>query len=427
MSRSSDQFDLVDLSDESPVLVPASAPEAVKGLPVLDHRAAGLILCRESNEYDSVLMLGLIQQTLSYVPHSPAIDRARNLGLDPLTATASEMEALPRSFIKHGRATAVLFEVDNLYFLYSMTSAAKTNDVGENDWTNICVAVIGALRPETVYVASLSRLVRSFEHTGTLLSSVSKNVDAVHAGQTILKMRGPDKEMGHMMWGLLATVAAAERNLIVQRLTAGLVAKYRRNEWIKGKGAVPLGYKLDPATKRLEVDPNATEALRVAWTLMADPSVPDWKTVQRLADMGVTTHLARTRYGDAATVGDLSDANTYLSQVRRWSHLYLTGQCTIRWPNPFEGAPHIAGMPVHPSHLDNGELRFHYDLGRPDIDPAIIQAGLDSTRSRPNATRRKRVPPLNGQQWRQDGLHFWLTSGRANLYELRVRNEEATS
>jgi len=389
-------------------------------------------MCRESKEFDTILMDGMVQQTLSYVPDSPAIRQARALGLRPLLETQSQIPGVNRVMLKSGRATATLFEIDDHYFLYSMTSAAKSNTIGENDWTTLCADVFAALRPMDVYVASASRLVRSFEHTGTLLSSITKHVDVIHAGHTVMRMRGPDQEMGHIMWAMLSTVAASERNLIVQRLTAGVVAKYRRGEWVKGKGAIPLGYRLDSTSKSLVVDPGSRDALELAWILMADDNVPNWKIVQRLGDLGVSTPTLRKRHGEDATVRELSCADTYLHNLQDWAHLYLTGRHTTHWVNPFDGAPHIAGMTVHPTANGRGELRFDYDFGRPSIDPGLIQAALDVRDARrrfpiTGGAARPRISPLNGAHWIQDGREYWLTTAPRGAYFLRARSAEESS
>lgn len=433
--NSTDQGFPFDLTGEMPILAigQSDPPQSMsRAIPRLDHRAAVLVVCRESNEFDSVLMDAMIQQTLHFVPDHEAVRKAKALGLKPLSDPQGDLGGAHRVVLKRGKAVATLLEIGGHYFLYSMTSAAKSNSAGENDWTTICVEVLAALRPLALYVASVSRLVRSFEHTGTLLSAISKNVDTIYAGHTVMRMRGQDAEMGHIMWSMLSTVAASERNLIVQRLTAGIVAKFRRGEWIKGKGAVPLGYRLDPTTKALVVDPEATPALELAWALMADPAVPAWKVLQRLGDMGVSTLSVRQRYGEDATVAALISPETYLAHLRRWSQLYLTGEHTTRWANPFEGAPHIAGMPVHTTEDGRGELRFTYTFDRAPIDPGLIKAGLDGYLQRianptTGGAARSRIAPLNGQHWVQDGLEYWLVTSDSTTYDIRVRGVEEAS
>lgn len=422
----------VDVTGEAFVLpdgavaADAAAPE-VRGLVQTRHRVPWLVVCRESNEYDSVLLQGLVEQTLAYMADRPSTALARDLGIRPLTeGSASGVTVAPLSY---GRAKGVLFEIDGDYFLYAMTSAAKSNASGDNDWTRMLAAVLQALRPKVLQVVSLSRLVRSFEHSALLLHTISRDVDEVRAGSAAMRMRGEGAETGQLMWALLSMVAASERNLIVQRLTAGMVAKYRRGEWVKGLGAVPLGYRFDAKAKTLVVDPEQGEALRLAWTWMADPEVSGWQILLRLGDMGVTTRTVQKRHGAAGTVADYSDAESYLAGLRRWQHLYRTGEHVTQWANPFEGARHIAGMPVH---VVDGreELHFAYDFGRPDLDPALIDAALaardlrrDAVGERGGATR-ERVPGLSQVGWIQDGMEYWLAPGAAGTYVLRVRGHQ---
>lgn len=47
-------------------------------------------------------------------------------------------------------------------------------------------------------------------------------------GHTVMRLNDEGQEPGQIMWTMLSMVAGAERNLIVQRLNAGTVAKYRR-------------------------------------------------------------------------------------------------------------------------------------------------------------------------------------------------------
>ena len=224
----------------------------VKGLTVLPYRAKLLVICRESNEYNTVLMEGMVRQSLAYIANRPSFKRADELGISVLSVP--ELPDVTVIHLTKGRAKAVLFEIAGDFFLYSMSSAARENGAGDNDWTLLVTAVLRALRPEEVVVASISRLVRSFQHSGLMLDAIAKNVDVVRAGDMRLRMSGLGSEADQLTWGFMVMVASSERTLIVQRLTAGLVAKYRRGEWIKGLSAVPLGYRYDTSTKRLEVE-----------------------------------------------------------------------------------------------------------------------------------------------------------------------------
>lgn len=397
-----------------------------------DRRARLLAACRESKENDYLLKTAMIQQTLANMPNYPSVRRAKELGIRPLTDPPGSIENLNMQVRQVGKARGVLFEIDGDYFLYSMTSAAKTTKEGENDWTTMCVKVIEELRPKEIYVASLSRLVRSFEHSGKLLSAVSRHVDMVHAGTTQLEMKGGDTSTGQLLWALMAMIAASERNLIVQRLTAGQVAKYNRGEWIGGVGVVPMGYKLDPESLNLVPDPESFPALKATFELMADPTLSGWQIGQQMGKLGVTTKNAKDRFGTDATVSDYIYSNSFVRNIRGWMPLYLTGEHTTHWPNPFPGVEHIAGMVIHPTpnNVDGpGELQFHYTWGRPSIDPAIIHAaiaGRDERQCAPKSggAARARIAPLSGIRWQTDGMEHWIVTSSKTKYFLRSRNLE---
>lgn len=419
----------VDVTGEAAVLPHVGADSTgrtsvIRGVPTMKHRARELLVVRESDEYGTVLLQGMIQQTIAYAPACPAMEKAKELGISPLVqGSACGIHVWN---LTHGRAKAALFEIDGCYFLYAMASAAKSNAMGENDWTHLLVGVLEGLRPITVQVAALSRLVRSFDHASLLLHAVTRHVDEVRAGSTVMRMRGEGMETGQLMWTMLATVAASERNLIVQRLTAGMVSKYNRGEWIKGNGAVPLGYRLDPVTKTLKVDPEQADALKTAWTLLADPEVRAVQVTKRLGEMGVSSAKTRLRHGEGATIADVTAPNSFVRGLMGWSELYLHGRHLTRWLNPFEGAPHVAGMPVH-RNGDREELHFAYQFDRPDLDPALIRSALSVHASRADAyaerggAARDRVPPLNQVSWLQDHLEYWLAAGPRGTYEVRVR------
>jgi len=438
-TRDESQVEFLDLDGIESILDPISAavaPPSIANLVCLGYRVNHLTVCRESNEFDKVLMEGMVGQTLSYQRDRASYEMARELGIrmlatphpDSLEVTDADGRTTMVHFarLRHGRAHAVLFETKGDWFLYSMTSAAKQNAAGENDWTLLLTGVLAALQPKRVLVASISRLVRSFQHSGLVHHTVSKHVDEVQAGHQVLRMRGPGSETDQLQWSFFVMVAASERNLIVQRLIAGVVSKYRRGQWVKGQGAVPLGYYLDPESKVLRVNPEETELVTTAWMLM-NSAEPARRIVARLGAMGVSSPTLRKRYGANATVADHSDPGSFVRRMLGWSHLYLTGQHTTAYPNPFEGIDHLAGMPVSRDAQGREWLRFSYEPGRPDVDPALIEGALRRYRDRSRgvlvgAAAQGRVAALNQVGWTQNGLEYWLVADNSDQYKLRVRN-----
>jgi DNA invertase Pin-like site-specific DNA recombinase len=395
-----------------------------------EKRIKRLCIARESNENNHLLMEAMILQTLANMPKEPAILRARQLGISPLLEPESLMESLNLRILRVGKAKAVLMEIDGDYFLYSMSSAAKTTESGENDWTTLCANVIEEFRPIEIYVASISRLVRSFEHSGKIQSVISKHVDTVFAGNTKLAMRGGDAVSGQLMFAVFTMMAASERNAIVQRLTAGKIAKYNRGEWIGGKGVVPLGYKLDQKTLNLVLDPESYPALKATFELMADPDLSGWQVGQKIGRLGVSTKYTKDNFGDDANVSDYIYSNSFVRNIGIWIPLYLSGEYTSKCPNPFPGVEHIAGMPIH-RNIDDfdgpGELHFHYKWGRPDIDPALIFAAVAGREARQTAPKtggaaRAQIAPLSGVRWVAKGFENWIVTSSRTKYFLRSRN-----
>lgn len=424
-----------DLTGDEPVLetrIMVPPESLLRQIPRLDERARDLVVVRESAVYDHTLMEGCVQHTLSYCTSVPGHAVARQVGLDPLLRP----EALPTGVVAvplaHRGTKAVLFSVDGTLFFYSEASAAKTDARGDNQWTLMLNAVIERLRPERLHVVALSRLVRSFEMAGLVHSAVTRHVDTVFAGGSPIRMRGEGQEMGQLMWSTLATISASERHLIVQRLTAGVVAKYLRGEWVRGVASQPLGYVYDPAAKNLRLDDTAQERVALAWTLLADPRVTAEKLVRLLGDAGV---LSSSAYGDGPrrNVGDLRDPATYVAHLLRYASLYRTGRHVQRHRNPFPGSDHISALPVLEPSADypDGHVEFSYDWGLPQggwVDDSVISTALEVRRSyrpRTGGRARKRVAPLTGAVWVQDESEFMIQASARESYELRVRKAGA--
>lgn len=426
MSAPTYAYDVFDLTGQ-PHVLGAETPRTSTPPPLLPsftNRVTSLVVCRESNEYSRVLMEGLVQQTLSYCDGVRSRDTVAKLGLTPLTGDGElppEVKIVP---LTCGRAKAMLFAVGNEFYLYAMVSAAKANAMGDNDWTQLLQAVIEALRPRDLYAASLSRLVRAFTYSAKVLVAVSENVERVHAGSTLISFVGKDRLVGGILWSSLSMIATSERDLIVQRLTSGVVAKYFRKEWVKGAGSVPLGYALDPHTKNLRVDPDQTEALRLVLMALAQPR-PDYiRLVHELADMGISSTTQRAQKD--ATVALLHYPQSYVEQIKRWLDTYESGRYSLQMTNPFPGATHIAGLKVRDaSDSFAGWLQFDYHWGRPDVPVALVhaaRAGLAARRTSPvrGAAAKARPAQLNGTMWEQDNLRYWLRGTTSDRYEIRI-------
>ena len=414
------------LPDQKSESQQSSRSENPAGLTPLPDRVDHLIVVRESNESDSVLMTGMIQQTLATVADLPHVDQVQELGIMPLTAPEKLPDDVHYVEQRHGRSQATLFVVGGIYYLYSMSSAAKANDRGENDFSELLVSNLEALRPRNVHVASLNRLVRAFEHATLVQHAIQRHVDVVHTGETKLEMKGSNSSHGHILWTTLLMIAASERTSIVQRLTAGLVAKYRRGEWLWGRRSVPLGYRLD---ERLHLVPNpaTVDQAKLVWSLLADSDLTLADIQRRIAHVGITTERVKKKHGDSGSIEDLSDPRSFLKRVLRYERMYATGRHTIVHANPFPGIHDLAGLPVHYDDGDpNGQLRFAYEVPTLGIDPDVLAtaASVRAASMRPprsGAAAARSIPPLNGISWQDKDLEFWLRGVNPELYEIRCR------
>jgi hypothetical protein len=407
--------------------VSALAGDVLARIPVLSERIDNLVAVRESSVGDHVLMEGCQQHTLSYCTSVPGCARALGLGLDPLLRPELVPNDVPVIELHHRGTKAVLFVVDGTGFLYSEASAAAVDAKGDNHWTSILVAVLERWRPRRLHVVSLSRLVRSFELCGLVQSAASRHVDVVIAGGRSITMRGEGQETGQLMWSVFAMLSASERNLIIQRLSAGVVAMYRRGEWVRGKGSQPIGYPYDPTTKNLVLDSDCKRLVELAWILCADEKLTDTQIVMRLGDAGITTPGLLRRHGPSATVADLTSARNFIDHMLRYADLYRTGRHIQRLMNPFPGATHLSTLPVlEPTDkYQHGYVEFVYDWGMPPggwVDEEIIHAALKA-RARGDKQGSRlygEVGPLNGFTWVSGGFEYMVFSGDSETYEIRV-------
>ena len=92
-------------------------------------------------------------------------------------------------------------------------------------------------------IVGLMTIVEQLETTGIALTSATEPIDT----------QGP---VGRMLLQLLGIFAEFERNLLIDRITAGFERKAARGEWLSGR--TPYGYNLDSPTKTLT--PNTDEA-----------------------------------------------------------------------------------------------------------------------------------------------------------------------
>lgn len=387
-----------------------------------DGRLDHLVVVRESPQYDYLLMEGMIGQTVGRLTHLPGAEEVLAAGIAPVQGTGPFRTFQYR---RHG-TSAVMFEHHGVLYLYSLGSAAKANiDDRENAFVELLIDVLEHYRPRNVYVATFSRLVRSTEFAGRLQRAVNAHVDVIHSGEQQIRPKTTD---GKIMWSMLSLMADMERDLIVQRLFAGMCNAYQRGRWIMSEEAVPPGYVLDQVTGIVRPDQSMVEPVRLLLTLMADPTIPSRRVVDAAGEAGLSSATIRRIHGPDATFADVMRSDSKLAGIVDWIDTYETGKVVITHPNPFPGASNFGSLKVEGANSSSpGVVRFAYDWGLPDGGWApqeilhAARARCRGTKERRSVTggaaHHKRKPFAGWVHW-EDDTHRYHLSSTADLYVL---------
>lgn len=394
-----------------------------------DGRLDHLVVVRESPQYGYLLMEGMIGQTVGRLTHLPGAQDVLDAGIAPVHGTGPFRTFQYR---KHG-TSAVLFEHEGVLYLYSLGSAAKANiDDRENAFIELLIDVLEHYRPRNVYVATFSRLARSTEFAGRLQRAMNAHVDVIHSGEQQIRPKTTD---GKIMWSMLALMADMERDLIVQRLFAGMCNAYQRGRWVLNEEAVPPGYVLDPGAKTVTSDPSMVEPVRLLLTMMADPTITSRRVIDAAGEAGLTSATVQRIHGPDATFADIIRADSKLASLVDWIDTYETGRAVITHPNPFPGASSFGSLTVESASSSSpGVVRFSYDWGLPEggwAPQEVLHAARNrcrGTKERRTATggaaHKKRKPFAGWVHWKDDTHRYHLSGNSKQYVLLRQRHTD---
>ncbi|MFP3712575.1 recombinase family protein [Puerhibacterium sp. TATVAM-FAB25] len=375
---------------------PLSAPSAWQEDASGDERR--LFVVRESNQSDRLLFDAMREQTYQGYRGEPQVEAVRQLGSAPLTTEqplwikvdGTTHEVVVQEIIRAG-TRAVLFRVRNDWHLWSMTSAARMDSEGVNQFTEILAELVDRIRPDVVIAANFSRLIRSQDQGNRLQYAFANRVRKVVAGNVEFPFEGPQADVGKMMFGMFATIASMERNWIVARLLTGKIAKWRRGEWAHGRGIVPFGYRYDKSTKRLVPVPELQGQVRSMLVILGSDRSPR-ATARALIKIGVTS-MGTSHSGKQAPLAAIVNAHSLLDSLYAWAPLWLTGEHLLRITCPLQGFKELAGVPVTRGEGDlQGELQLLHHVDLPDGGWAEREV-LERVRRRAiehNSARRKK-------------------------------------
>lgn len=360
------------------------------GVPGSRARIGDLVLARESSANDYLEIEGLIAQAASLYSEIDGIEAVAALGIEPLRTSertllvqmadpASGEESLHPLHLERlevGKAKGVLFSFRGTAYLYSLTSAAKVDELGHQDWTRMLIRVICRLRPHRLRAVSVSRYTRNLEVAGLLLHAASRHVDQIWAGPLELQMRGTRAPMDKLLFTMLAMAAALERDALVSRMVAGKVNAARRNQWLAGARSVPPGYELVEKT----LVPVAADRPLVQAMLTLIVSRPTaMQFVVRAGELGLRLRPLADADAEGRSVAYTSSPGSKLDSFLALLPLYATGQKVVKLPNPFPGAKHFADIPVVCSADGREEVHIVSTFGVPEggwADQALLDAAL---------------------------------------------------
>lgn len=405
-----------------------------------DGRARGLVLVRESDEFNRSMFDGMREQTYNQFRDIPEIALVASLGLAPLDARngyVTLVEDTPDGKVEHaiqvhkkrkGRTTIYYFAFRGYWHLWSMASAAATGDSGTNDFTDLASDVIEDKRPLTLCVANISRLIRSMKHALDLERALVDNVDELWLGSGgKLALTGPSAEIGFMMLRVIGMMAAMERSWIEQRTVTGKIFRASK-KWPLGVGVVPFGYLLDEDLN-LVPDPRKVEQVAAMLTILSSDAPPQ-EMLLRMDEIGVKS-TRRRRMKKKATTGSDRNASDRMARLYTWASLYVSGEYVFRLRNTLQYVDQIGGVPVvrYPDDPeDDGEFQILIKPGVPeggwahsDVLNAFAAKAIQRFDAR-TAVNRRAVRPLNADITEQSELPILHNVRMTGSVDLRDRD-----
>lgn len=373
-------------------------------------RVLHLIVIRESDEQHREMFNAMRELTYLNLKKHAAVETIRKVGMRPWDGDFTvEFEVdgavisrtVEVTTLRHGDTKAILFQFNGFWHMWSMASAAKMSAGGYNNFTRLLIEQLQQLRPETVHVANLSRLIRSEREASRLEErGLRDNVDRIVAPEMTFELTGTNAWVGFMMLKVMAWCAATERTAIVQRLLAGRIAQWRRGEWPLGRAVVPFGYTYDKKLKRLFPDESKKDAVREMMLVLISDAPPSLKAAQ-LDEIGVRPFRKSPRGDRYVAFSARKRPAGAIETLMQWASIWVSGEYLVRFSNTL-GLDELSGLRVarFPGDDDNGEFQMLYKVGLPEngwCEPDLLDAFARKAIAHSGdllAAKRKELRPL---------------------------------
>lgn len=379
-----------------------------------------MVVVRESDASDFILFENMAYKTISIlVPENPDLVSLLNDPLGPLF----EPEKYGAVIEKRKGSKSAQFVFADILFVYHLGSAAMVGeDEDINFFTRVLLAALREHSVKEVYTFAVNRLARDEQNGADLGKAfLSRDMKIFTNGQDF----DFSQPYGMTLWNLAVSIAAQERNGIVERNRLGRIAVARRNQWPHGPKSIPLGYRLNG--KGLVPDDAERARVRNILEMMGDPALSTRQFVEQLGMMKVTRPGVKERYGDHATVALVRHPKDLHQSFVNMLALYETGVYEMPLPNPTKGAKVFGGLPVHGSDSadpkDFGFVVLRYEFGLPKggwAPPEVfeaIRAKAQANRSFVNGIRERRAfggrPP-----YEVSGVIYQLESSGMDRYRI---------
>lgn len=381
---------------------------------------AKTVIVRESDASDLVLFENMAFKSISMLV--PKVPELVELLEDPL-GPIFEPEKYGAVTEKRKGSKSVQFVFADILFIYHLGSAAMVNeDEDINFFTSVLLEALRTHSIKEVYAFAVNRLARD-EENGADLGKLffSRDIKIFTEGQDF----DFAQPYGMMLWNLAVSMAAQDRNGIVERNRLGRIAVARRNQWPHGPKAIPLGYRLHE--KSLIPVEKERDDVRKILEMMGDPEMSTRQFVEGLGMMKVTRPGVKERYGEHATVAVVRHPKDLYQSFVNMLALYETGVYEMPLPNPIKGSKVFGGLPVHGSESTDPKdygfvvLRYHFGLPEggwapPEIFEAIRAKQL-ANRSFVNGNRERRA--FGGRPtYEVDGVAYQFESSGMAKYRL---------
>jgi len=287
------------------------APIPPQVTPVSIAAGRALVVVRESNIYEFLAFATMIRQVLeSLAGLLPGVAEVLRLTGDDalIMRQGPKADALrerwnARVLTQGTKPYGYVFEVEGTTFLFAMTSAYSdaVEDVG-NSFTEDLIETLKSARVVSLYTGPSTRLVRRKdlgERLGREAGERQIRIFTKEAPEGI----DPLRTTGSMQWTFLCMQAENDLKATVTRLFTGRIFHMRRNEWLAGEGALPLGFTLESKSKqrlcvgdpaevvraRLLIELACTANDQLGRPLREDEDLVDVATiVRRLSETGAT-------------------------------------------------------------------------------------------------------------------------------------------